>query len=88
MIRNKIADGILRYRSRQLTLERERNRALEETNSILSAYLALLVDRRDGVRVPKKSVREAVGKYRATVSQDGADYVISVIGEGFKGSCQ
>ena len=75
---NRIFRGIIALKNKQIKLERERSRGYKETNDILSAYLALLVERHDGVRVPKELIREAIGSYRAIVGTAGDDYVITV----------
>ena len=81
-LKNKIVGGLMRMKNRQLRAERERSRALNETNSILSAYVASLIEERGGARIAKDQIRSAIGKYTAQVLSDGADYVISVIREG------
>ena len=53
-------------------------RGYKETNDILSAYLALLVEKHGSARVPKALIREAIGGYRAVVGTAGDDYVITV----------
>ena len=81
-LKNKIVGGLLRMKNRQLRAEREKSRALGETNSILSAYVAALIEERGGARIAKDHIRKAIGKYTAEVLSDGADYVISVIRSG------
>lgn len=81
-LKNKIVGGLLRMKNRQLRAEREKSRALGETNSILSAYVASLIEERGGARIAKDQIRCAIGKYTAQVLTDGADYVISVIRNG------
>lgn len=76
--KSKVFGALLSLRSRQLRLERERRAALEETNSILSAYLAILIEKEECVRVPRELVRGAIGKYRATVKASGDDYLIGI----------
>ena len=81
-LKNKIVGGLLKMKNRQLRAEREKSRALDETNSILSAYVASLIEERGGARIAKDQIRSAIGKYSAQVIADGADYVISVIRNG------
>ena len=76
---NKIFRFLLALRGRQLRLEREKIRAMEETDKILSAYLAILIDKNGGARVSRAEVREVMGRYRAVASVDGDDYVIRVV---------
>lgn len=91
-LKNKIVGGLLRMKNRQIRAERDKSRALSETNSILSAYVASLIEDRNGARISKDQIRKAIGKYTAQVLSDGADYVISVIrsGNGYDGaaSCE
>ena len=81
-LKNKIVGGLLRMKNRQIRAERERSRALSESNSILSAYVASLIEERGGARVSREQIKNAIGKYTAKVISDGADYVISIIREG------
>ena len=81
-LKNKIVGGLLRMKNRQIRAERERSRALSESNSILSAYVASLIEGRGGARIPREQIKNAIGKYTAKVISDGADYVISIIREG------
>lgn len=75
---SRIYRGIIALKNKQIKLERERSRGYKETNDILSAYLALLVEKHDGVRVPRELIRDAIGSYRAIVGTVGDDYVITV----------
>ena len=70
---------ILRHKNSQIRLEREKTAAEQSMNIILSAYLAMLVDARGTVRIPKRQISEALGKYRVTASSDGESYIISVV---------
>lgn len=64
-----------------------RVRALEETNSILSAYLGLLITRCGSVKLPKSLVSRGIGGFDVTVFLEGDHYVIKAtpIKEGFEG---
>ena len=75
---SRIFKGLIALKNKQIKLEREISRGYKETNGILAAYLALLVERHGSVRVPKELIREALGGYRATVGTAGDDYVITV----------
>ena len=75
---SKLCGVSVLLKNRQLRLEREKRRALEESNSILSAYLALLIEKEGGVRVPRELIRSVIGRYRARVKVSGDDYIISV----------
>ncbi len=70
---------LISVKNRQLRLEREKNHALEETNSILSAYLAVLIEKNGEARVPRRLVRDAIGNYRACVEVLGDDYLIRIL---------
>lgn len=74
----RIFRGLIALKNKQIKLERERSRGYKETNDILSAYLALLVEKHGSARVPKALIREAIGGYRAVVGTAGDDYVITV----------
>ena len=78
-ITNKIFNRLIGFKNRQISLERERNRALGETNSILSAYVAILVDGKDTARISRKTIRDSIGRYTAEVTSVGDEYVIRVI---------
>ena len=69
-LKNKIVGGLLKMKNRQLRAEREKSRALDETNSILSAYVASLIEERGGARIAKDQIRSAIGKYSAQVIAD------------------
>ena len=53
-----------------------RVRALEETNSILSAYLGLLITRCGAISMPKRLVSEGIGNFDITVTLEGENYLI------------
>ena len=77
-LKNKIFGGLLRLKNRQLREERANSRALRETNSILSAYVASLIEEKGGVRISRDKIRASIGSYAAEVRRDGGDYVITV----------
>ena len=79
---NKIVGGLLRFKNRQLKDERTKSRALGETNSILSAYVASLIDERGGAKISREKIKNAIGKYVANVHVEGGDYVISISKSG------
>ena len=74
----KIMNFLTEMKNRQIRLAREKIRAFEETNKILSAYVALLAEQQGTVRVSKKSVSEALGSYKASVAESGDDYIIKI----------
>ena len=75
---NKLVGGLLRFKNRQLRDERAKSHALDETNSILSAYVASLIDERGGAKISREKIKNAIGKYVASVRVEGGDYVISI----------
>lgn len=74
----KAIRGILKRKNMQLKAEREKLEAERAANVILSAYIALLVSRRGSVRIPKKEISDALGRFVACASSSGDDYVIEV----------
>ena len=74
----KVIRGIMKRKNLQLRAEREKYEAERAANVILSAYLALLVSRHGAVRVPKKEISGALGRFMARASVSGDDYVIEV----------
>lgn len=85
---NKIVGGLLRFKNRQLRDERAKSRALDETNSILSAYVASLIDERGGAKISREKIKNAIGKYAASVRVEGGDYVISISKNGKDTECK
>lgn len=77
---------ILKRKNLQIRVEREKLEAERAANMILSAYIALLVSQRGSIKIPKKEVSEALGKFIACASSVGEDYVIEV-GELPRHSC-
>ncbi|MBQ8409129.1 MAG: hypothetical protein IJY39_09740 [Clostridia bacterium] len=69
---------MLCFKNRMIKRERDRAQAQEWANRILSAYLALLVEENQSVRVPREMVRSAIGKYSAQLQSVGDDYLITV----------
>ena len=69
---------ILRHKNGKIRAEREKTQAEQSMNVILSAYLAMLIDRRGTVTIPKKEISEILGRYRVMASSDDENYVITV----------
>ena len=69
---------ILKIKNSQIREERKKYEAQQAANVILSAYIALLVSKHGSVRIPKKEISEALGKYFVSASALGGDYVIEV----------
>ena len=74
----KIIRGILKRKNAQLRDERQKYEAERAANLILSAYVAVLAARYGGVRIPKKEISEALGRFFVNASVSGDDYVIEV----------
>lgn len=74
----RIIRGILKGKNSQIKNEREKYDAERAANLILSAYLALLVSKRGEVRIPKKEISDALGRFFVTASALGDDYIIEV----------
>ena len=75
---NKIFAYLVKLKNKQINAERLKICALEQTNSILSAYVSIFIDEQGEVRIPKMQIRDAIGQYSAKVIPDGSDYVIRV----------
>lgn len=86
-MQEKAVEGILRVKNKELRAERERGDALEITNTIISAYLSVLVERLGSVRIPKKEISAALGSYVTRATADGEDYIITVEKSTGAGEC-
>ena len=75
----RIFHALLKRKNKQIRLEREKCRALEETNKILCAYVGLLVAKCGGVEIPKSLLADSMGKFNVTVGQSDDCYKISVV---------
>ena len=69
---------VLKNKNMQIKAEREKYEAERMANVILSAYIALLVAEHGAVRIPKKEISDALGRYIVRSSSSGDDYVIEV----------
>lgn len=74
----KIIRGILKRKNAQLRDERQKYEAEKAANLILSAYVAVLAARCGELRIPKKEISEALGRFFVNASVSGDDYVIEV----------
>lgn len=83
----RMVNGICRLILRRLRCEKERVKALAETNSILSAYIAFLIESKGTVRVPRRVIRDYIGNYSALIDASGEDYVIEVVRKGVDEDC-
>ncbi len=75
---NRIIKEILKRKNEQIKKEREKLRAQECANMIMSAYFTILLCERGAVRIPKSEISRVLGSYRVHASSDGDDYVIEV----------
>lgn len=78
---NKVIKHLFGIKNRQIRFEREKSRAVEEANKILSAYVTLLAGRTGEVRVSRAEIGRLLGKCSARVARSGEDYVISIDSE-------
>lgn len=83
----KAVENILREKNRELRAEKERNQALEITNTIISAYLSILAEKLGTVRIPKKDVSLALGNLVTRACSEGDDYIITVEKISCPGEC-
>ena len=74
----KAIRGVLRHKNSQIRAEREKLRAADESNKILSAYIALLASGQESVKVSKADDREALSRYGTEISSDKDCYIIKV----------
>ena len=74
----KIIRRILKSKNSQIKSEREKYEAERAANLILSADLALLVSERGEVRISKKEVSDALGRFFVAASANADDYIIEV----------
>lgn len=77
-IKSNLFRELIRLKNRQILREREKTREKEESIRILSAYLAMLVEKHGTVRIPKEVISSALGRYRAEAVSVGDDYAITV----------
>ena len=84
----KFIRSILLRKNRQIKAVREIAAAQESMNVILSAYIAILADKKGTVTIPKCEVSEALGKYRVSAHSEGDNYVITVEKDGDCGGDQ
>jgi hypothetical protein len=77
-MQERSVESVIRAKNREIRIERERTQALEITNTIISAYLSLLVEKAGKVRIPKRLVSEALGNFVTSAKAEGDDYIITV----------
>ncbi len=79
LVVSRMVKGISRLILRRIRYEKERVSALNETNSILSAYIAYLIESKGVVTVSREAIRSSIGRYRALVEASGGDYIIKIV---------
>ncbi len=79
MIKNFLLHSMAGYKNRQILKARRECRMREEENRVLSAYLAILLEERGEIRIPRETVSDMIGHYRAAVSRVGDDYKIALL---------
>ncbi len=71
--------SILIQKNRQIKAAQQTAEAFRSMNVILSAYIAILAERRGRIVIPKHEVSEALGKFRVSANSDGGNYIIEVV---------
>ena len=74
----KTVRGIVKHKNGIIRAEREKFSALEWSNRILSAYIALLASENE-LRINASDVSDIIGRYRAEVTREDNCYVIKII---------
>lgn len=74
----KTVRGIVKHKNEIIRGEREKVSALEWSNRILSAYIALLASEKE-LRINASDVSDIMGRYRAEVARADNCYVIKLI---------
>ena len=70
--------NIIKSKNVEIKSLRESARAYESVNLILSAYIAILAQKKGGMVVPKRAISEALGKFLVCAESDGDNYIINV----------
>lgn len=78
----RLISYLWRLKNRQVKALLERISVLEESNSVLSAYIAFLVKEKGILRVPRSEIGRLIGRFSASVSTDRDDYVIQIVDDG------
>lgn len=73
--------NIIKSKNVEIKALRDETRARESVNLILSAYIAIMAEKKGRAVIPKKAVSEALGKYLVNAVSDGDNYVISVVAD-------
>lgn len=74
-----VDNAICSHQKKQLKEARERVRALEETNSILTAYLGFLIMKYGEVELPKRLVRDGLGNFGIRLTSVGDNYLVKAV---------
>ena len=70
--------NIIKSKNVEIKALRETSKAQDTANLILSAFIAIVAERRGRMVISKRAVSEALGKYLVNAVADGENYVISV----------
>ena len=73
---NKVIRRLLGIKNRQIKSERERSRALEEANRILSAYVTLLAKKYGELRISRAEIARLLGHSFVAFERSDDDYLI------------
>lgn len=76
---NMLFLALIKRKNKMIRLEREQRRALEETVSVLSAYVGLLLARIGGCEIPVALVKEAIGGYSFKIGKSGDCYTVEAV---------
>ena len=71
--------NIIKSKNVEIKALRETSRAQDSINLILSAYIAIMTEKKGKTVIAKKTVSEALGKYLVNAVSEGDDYVITVV---------
>lgn len=71
--------NVIKSKNVEIKALRDEARTRESVNLILSAYIAIMAEKKGSAVIPKKAISEALGKYLVNATSDADNYVISVI---------
>ena len=70
--------NVIKSKNLEIKTLRETAKAQDTANLILSAFIAIVAERRGKMVISKRAVSEALGKYLVNAVADGENYVITV----------
>ena len=86
-MQERAVEEIVSLKNKEIRALKEQNQALEITNTIISAYLSVLVEKLGSVRIAKGEISAALGEFVTTARSEGDDYVITVKSTSRAGEC-